>query len=254
MHIEQHLFFYKLCERGHLIYSYNSRVENDFCKICGAKYYSVCTNCGTALNDHWHTSVYFTNSKPTGFPNKPGACGKCGHVFPWKIAEQRERENDAPADTAAALEIVRRLCLRFHDFIRQLRERHSGRPTLDISDEYDVQDALHALLTIHFKDIRTEEWTPSYAGGAARSDFLLKGYNIVIETKKTRTGLTDRKLGSELIEDHARYGAMQDCEHLVCFVYDPEERIRNVAGLCKDLQSRPAPPMTELIVVPRVFR
>ena len=52
---------------------------------------------------------------------------------------------------------------RFHLIVRQLRARHDGRATLDISDEYDVQDLLHALLRQHFDDIRPEERTPSYA-------------------------------------------------------------------------------------------
>ena len=42
-----------------------------------------------------------------------------------------------------------------------------------MEDEYDVQDLFHALLTIYFEDIRKEEWSPSYAGGASRMDFLL---------------------------------------------------------------------------------
>ena len=45
--------------------------------------------------------------------------------------------------------------------------RHGGRNTLDVRDEYDVQDLLHALLKMFFKDVRSEEWTPSYAGASS---------------------------------------------------------------------------------------
>jgi hypothetical protein len=38
--------------------------------------------------------------------------------------------------------------------------------------------------------VRREEWTPSYAGGSAKADFLLKEEGIVIEVKKTRQGLS----------------------------------------------------------------
>ncbi|GLR97208.1 hypothetical protein GCM10007858_48480 [Bradyrhizobium liaoningense] len=62
---------------------------------------------------------------------------------------------------------------RLHAVIRQLRERREERPTLEVEDEYDVQDLFHALLIIYFDDIRKEEWSPSYAGGASRMDFLL---------------------------------------------------------------------------------
>jgi hypothetical protein len=67
------------------------------------------------------------------------------------------------------------------------RRKESGtpRPTLTINDEYDVQDLMRAILAIEFDDIRPEEWSPSYAGGSKRMDFLLKEESIVVEVKKT---------------------------------------------------------------------
>lgn len=124
---------------------------------------------------------------------------------------------------------------RFHQIVLQLRDRYNDRDTLDVSDEYDVQDLLHALLKIYCEDIRCEEWTPSYAGSSSRQDFLLKNEQIVIETKKTRKGLNDRTLADELIIDIARYQTHPDCKKLICFVYDPENRINNPRGIEKDL-------------------
>jgi len=72
----------------------------------------------------------------------------------------------------------------FHSYVNQLKNRHDKRAPLEIDDEYDVQDALHAILKLHFKDIREEEYTPSYAGSSSRVDFLLKEEQIVIEVKK----------------------------------------------------------------------
>lgn len=132
----------------------------------------------------------------------------------------------------AAIETI---CNRFHAVVRQLRIRHDNRATLDVADEYDVQDLLHAMLRLHFDDIRPEEWTPSYAGRSSRMDFLLKNENIVIETKKTRQGLDAKKVGEELIIDIARYESHEGCKTLICFVYDPENRIANPAGLQSDL-------------------
>ena len=42
--------------------------------------------------------------------------------------------------------VLEKLFNRFYQVARQLRSRHDERPTLDISDEYDVQDLLHSLL------------------------------------------------------------------------------------------------------------
>lgn len=124
---------------------------------------------------------------------------------------------------------------RFHQIVIQLRDRYDNRDTLDVDDEYDVQDLLHALLKIYCDDIRPEEWTPSYAGTASRQDFLLKNEQIVIETKKTRKGLNNKELANELIIDIARYTAHPDCKKLICFVYDPENRIKNPRGFENDL-------------------
>jgi hypothetical protein len=149
-----------------------------------------------------------------------------------------------------ALALVQRMCERFHAVVRQLRDRYDGRSTLDIDDEYDVQDLLHSLLRLHFDDIRAEEWTPSYAGGSARVDFLIKPYMILIEVKKTRSGLTSKKVGNELIEDIARYKQMKNAKSLVCFVYDPEERITNVRGLISDLEALDKEIDLKVIVAP----
>ena len=133
---------------------------------------------------------------------------------------------------------LNRVFSRFHKIARQLRSRYADRATIDITDEYDVQDLLHALLKLYFDDIRAEEWTPSYAGKSARVDFLLKNEQIVIEVKKTRQGLTDKELGDQLIIDVDRYKAHPDCKKLICFVYDPEGRVTNPAGLINDLNTQ----------------
>lgn len=124
---------------------------------------------------------------------------------------------------------------RFHQVSRQLRNRYNNRETMKIEDEYDVQDLLHSLLKIFFDDIRTEEWTPQYAGGASRMDFLLKDEKIVIEVKKTRASLLEKQIGEQLILDVVKYKQHQDCKILFCFIYDPEGRIGNPTGLEKDL-------------------
>jgi len=79
----------------------------------------------------------------------------------------------------SSINIVRKICSRFHLVTKQLRDhRRENRNTIIIEDEYDVQDLLHALLKIFYDDIRPEEWTPSYAGGSSRMDFLIKNEKI----------------------------------------------------------------------------
>jgi len=133
---------------------------------------------------------------------------------------------------------LEKICSRFHLVARQLRHRYDKRETINIGDEYDVQDLLHGMLRIFFDDIRPEEWTPSYVGKSSRMDFLLKDYKTVIETKMTRKGLGAKEIGTQLIEDIARYKKHPDCCTLVCFVYDPDGLIANPAGIENDLGSK----------------
>jgi len=155
------------------------------------------------------------------------------------------------AAAVSALQRVETICRRFHLVARQIRARHSDRSTLEVEDEYDVQDLIHALLRLDFDDIRDEEWTPSYAGGSSRVDFLLKDEFVVVEVKRARKGLADRALGEQLIIDIARYQAHPDCRTLVCFVYDPEGRIANPAGLERDLSKLTERIEVRVIVAPR---
>jgi hypothetical protein len=163
----------------------------------------------------------------------PEFCESCGKSFPW--TGKRDANRRAARGWGPAEHVLDGLLSRFHAFARQLRQRHDDRTTVDIEDEYDVQDVLRALLGIFFDDVRSEEWTPSYAGSSARMDFLLKTEQLVVEVKKTRKGLAAKEIGDQLLIDIGRYKAHQDCKKLVCFVYDPDGRIRNAHGLERDL-------------------
>jgi REase_DpnII-MboI len=162
------------------------------------------------------------------------------HAARWQLA-RTERD---------ALELVIHLCQRFPRYVRQLAERHRARPPLSIDDEYDLQDHLHALLRLHFDDVREEEWTPSYGGSRARMDFLLKREQLVVEAKMTRDRLDQRKVVEELIIDKEHYRQHGDCETLVCFVYDPEHRLANPDALEGDLSDADGDPMTRVVVAP----
>jgi hypothetical protein len=170
------------------------------------------------------------------------------HTFIWEIETFGVPATQPSTESPQAFKAVQSLCLRFHSVVRQLRSRHDGRPSFGVEDEYDVQDLLHALLRLHFDDIRPEEWTPSYAAKSSRMDFLLKKEKVVIEVKKTRKGLDAKRLGDELIIDMARYRNHSDCNTLICFVYDPENRISNPAGLESDL-SRDDADLTVCVII-----
>ena len=151
------------------------------------------------------------------------------------IQSQVAREWQIDNHSRDALELVQQLCRRFALFAKTFAKRQRGRPPLDVTDEYDVQDLLHAVLKLHFDDVRPEEWTPSYAGNSSRMDFLLKREQIVVEAKMTRKGLDQKEVANQLIQDKERYRAHPDCRALVCLVYDPGGLCHNPAALESDL-------------------
>lgn len=153
--------------------------------------------------------------------------------------------------TRDALELVVSICRRFHHFARQIQLRREARPTITFTDEYDVQDAMHALLRLHFTDVRPEEWVPSYGGRSTRVDILLKPERVFIEVKMTRRGLTQREVISQLTEDKERYRTHPECGALVCFVYDPTGICDNPTALENDVSVRTGDFRVEVVVVPQ---
>jgi hypothetical protein len=150
-----------------------------------------------------------------------------------------------------ALAIVDNICCCFHLVVKRLGDRYDNRPTLEVKDEYDVQDLLNAILYLHFRDIRREEWIPSYAGKNARADFLLKEESTIIETKMARENLRDSQLHDQLIVDIEHYKAHPHCERLVCFVYDPHGLIRNPKGIENDLNRQESDFEVRVKIAPR---
>lgn len=203
------------------IFGENSRHIADFNNI---KYSSWA---GAMTGDDSHSEVVYRNSllKVIGVYDS----------YIEEINQYWEQELETkPADSSPIYNVVN-IIDRFHSIAKQLKHRHSDRQTIEIKDEYDVQDLFHALLKLHFDDIRPEEYVPSYAGADSRVDFLLKNENIIIELKMTRKGLKAKDIGEQLIVDSTRYQLHPNCESLICFVYDPDGFVQNPRGIENDL-------------------
>ena len=146
---------------------------------------------------------------------------------------------------------MRKVCLRFHAVARQLRLRKDYRATLEVEDDYDLQDLLCALLKGEFDEVGTDEWTPPYAGGAARTAFLLHGDRIAVVAKKTRSGLTPTDLADQVAADSSRFTGRDHCRTLFYFIYDPEGRIGSPKRLETDLTSVSDRYMIDVLVAPK---
>ena len=106
-------------------------------------------------------------------------------------------------------------------------------------------------MKLYFNDIRPEEWTPSYAGGSSRTDFLLPEILTFVEIKKTRPSMSTKELGEQLIIDVAKYKKHPQCKRLICFVYDPEGRVSNPRGIENDMSNCDTEIDVRTIIVPK---
>jgi hypothetical protein len=156
-----------------------------------------------------------------------------------------------PLSEQETLKLVRKVCLRLHAVARQLRLRKDSRPTVEIEDDYDVQDLLRALLKMEFDEVGTDEWTPPYAGSVPRTTLLLNREQIAIVAKKTRSGMTTKEIAEQVSADSAFYSARNRCTTLFCFVYDPEGRIGSPKRLETDLTRVSDRYNVEVLVAPK---
>jgi REase_DpnII-MboI len=114
---------------------------------------------------------------------------------------------------------------------RPLRNRRKGKPMFQITDEYDIQDLLHSQLRVWIRDIRAEEWSPSYAGKSSRIDFVLPEYKIAIEVKHVRSEQHSKTVGQELEIDIAHYIVHPSVDQLWIVVYDDLGHVANPRAL-----------------------
>ena len=223
----------QVCINGHQITTMLKscpHFSQQYCKQCGSKTIFKCKHCEVDIRGYYHTPrVTSLHNIPV-----PDCCHGCGKPYPW----QGRVKTSEKSNKIAPSEIIECLFSRLPQVIKQLRKRHGDRDTLNVQDEYDLQDLLHSLLKINFDDIRPEEYTSSYAGSTSRMDFLLPDEEIVVETKMTRQSLNNKKLSRELLEDRERYQKHANCRILYCLVYDPDERINNPRGFEEDMSKK----------------
>jgi len=167
---------------------------------------------------------------------------------------KNETKPEKKETSEAVTEPLTTLSTILHNFdraVRQIRRRYNDRGTIEIKDEYDVQDLLHTILRAVFDDIRPEEYTPSYAGGSSRIDLLLKKEKTLVEVKFASSKLKEKEIGEQLIIDIKKYQTHPDCQNIYCLVYDPSGIIRNPIGLERDLSGIQDKIGVKVLVVPQ---
>lgn len=189
--------------------------------------------------------------------DNPFAVGKFRNPFEAKFRDNLSRQRailvmslEAQTGPVVVLDQLAEIMNRLPDFLHILELADNERvPRPTIQNEADLQVLVHAILRLHYDDVRAEDPVSRQAGGGSRVDFLLREAGVIIETKMTRPTLTDKRVGEELLIDWGRYQRHPDCRAIFALVYDPGRHITNAAGLTRDLSHVDREPATRVIVV-----
>lgn len=102
---------------------------------------------------------------------------------------------------------------------------------IQINNEYDVQHMMYAVVKALYPSARREV-NQDTGYGTVRYDIIIKEIDTVIEIKCTRKDHSDGKLCRELGED----GYFYKCARLLIYVYDKQQKIKDVGNFKKALE------------------
>src|SRR5581483_1713049 len=112
--------------------------------------------------------------------------------------------------------LVLSLCQRLPAAARILGNRQHGKPPFEISDEYDVQDLLHAVLRAYLKYSVHEEPLGKIGGArSGRADVAIEELGTIIEVKIVRGPGDQQRLVDEYANDLLLYTAWPPLKNLI---------------------------------------
>jgi hypothetical protein len=134
--------------------------------------------------------------------------------------------------------LVLRLCERLHAAARILAKRRQGKDPFEITDEYDAQDLLHAVLRAYLKYTVHEEPLGKVGGGhSGRADIAIEELGAVVELKYVHGPDDQRRVVDEFSNDLLLYTKWPHLKHFIYLVYNSQdlrdpEALDKLAGPC----------------------
>jgi len=158
---------------------------------------------------------------------------KSGQDYTYELLFAGASEPAPDADVS----MVERLCRRLPQAAKILGERsRKVKKSLQISDEYDVQDLLHALLRAYLKYSVQEDPLPKVAGtSSGRADISIEDLGVLIEVKYVYGPSDQKRIFDDLSQDLLLYTQWAPLRVLIYLIYnsadlrDPES-LEKLAG------------------------
>lgn len=132
----------------------------------------------------------------------------------------------------SAEDTVRQILNNFSNAIKKITtNRRVSHEPFTIADEYDVQDILYVILKPIFPNLKEEDPIPKVGGKSTKIDLILREENILIETKMIKSSdKNERNFIEELKVDIESYHSCQWLKTLFFFVYDPQNKTRDLSN------------------------
>jgi hypothetical protein len=132
-----------------------------------------------------------------------------------------ELGEDAPEPEVG---LVLQLCQRLPSAARILGKRQHGKPTYEITDEYDVQDLLHAVLRAYLKYSVHEEPLAKVGGSrSGRADVAIEELGAIIEVKFVRGPSDQQRVVDEYSNDLLLYTKWPHLKHFIYVIYNSND-------------------------------
>lgn len=121
------------------------------------------------------------------------------------------------------IQLILQLCGRLNHSIKVLNRRRAGKQPFEITDEYDVQDLLQAILRAYFKYSISEEPISKLAGSSSRADFAIQDLGIIIEAKYVHGPNEQDRISKQFAEDVHSYSQWSHLAHFIYVIYGADD-------------------------------
>lgn len=125
---------------------------------------------------------------------------------------------------APEVSLIEQVCKRLPHAAKILALRsQKGKAPFEITDEYDVQDLLHATLRAHLKYSVQEDPLPKVAGAkSSRIDVSIEELGILIEVKYVRRPEDQKRIFEEYSQDLVLYAQWAHLKTLIYLIYNSD--------------------------------
>lgn len=121
---------------------------------------------------------------------------------------------------AADREVIIGVCRRIRHAASMIATRRRSKPPFVISDEYDVQDILHACIRAVTKHSIEEDVIGKIGGASSRVDLSFESLGLLVEVKYVRAADEVKEFTKQVSQDLLLYSRWQPLRELVVLVYN----------------------------------